>query len=505
VGEEVKPLIIYAEGKGFTLIRDNKAEYIDFLKQKPVGLELKTGDRVNVEARTSIELQLFPTMTVIRVSESSSFVIKAIRASGSCDIDVIFGRLRTKIDEKKAAATFLINNVDITSDAVGTDFGYDAIFTSEKVLEYSIYCFQGALAVSRSTFGMTGSGTPKVIRVLAQEMVRVTDAGNGGIELAKTQQGTDVKSFWQKNDIISPPLKTSDTDTALKETAATDIATTPNTSNTLNKDSAFPAHVDNTEGAIGAREKLSALNQRDADVNPDFSKGNEKVAATTTSPETEKKDAVKEEPAKDATTAAKDETKKETPPETADTTPQKAGPPVVTVQMDMGFKIDYLSLNWPIPANPSIPDMEFITGLFDIINHLQLGFVLDFNVMFWDIIGIGVESGLRYNTLLTVGLALPPTIVMLHYFWIPILIDIRFTLGPLFIQPYGGILLAVNTESGALAFNSAISYEAGAKAGLRLGNLVIFGEISWMSDSMSTIFSPTAQLQFGGGLLFKIF
>jgi len=266
----------------------------------------------------------------------------------------------------------------------------------------------------------------------------------------------------------------------------------------------IPAYIDNADGGVGAREKLLALGKRDVDVNPEFDKGTEKVVATTT-PDTTKKETVKEEPVKDTTTAAKDDKKTEKPPETTDTTPQKAAPPVVSVQMDMGFKLDYLSSNWPIPAQPAIPGMEFLTGAFDFLNHFQISFAIDFHVMFWDIIGLGVESGLRYNTILTVVPAIPPSVGMVHFFWLPALVDLRFTLGPVFIQPYGGVVYPAIIAFGIFLMSNVPFYEAGIKAGLRLGNIIIFVDASLMSPSLDMLFTGAAMFQIGGGLLFKIF
>src|SRR3972149_6102506 len=179
--ENVKPLIIYAEGSGFPLIRDGKAEFIDFSKQKPIGFELKKGDIVNLEAKTTFEIQLFPTMTVIKISESSSFAVKAVYENGSYDIEVMYGRLRTKIDEKKASAAFIIDGVDIASRKSGTDFGYDKVFSPEKALAPAVYCFQGALEVS-GRGALAGALAATNMEIDLQEQVTITRAGNGDID-----------------------------------------------------------------------------------------------------------------------------------------------------------------------------------------------------------------------------------------------------------------------------------------------------------------------------------
>ena len=94
--DDVRLFVVYAEGKGFMLVRDGVSQYVDFAARSPVGMELKAGDTVNLDSRSTIELRLYPTTTVVKALSSTSFTVRAVYANGNCDLDVAFGRLRTK-------------------------------------------------------------------------------------------------------------------------------------------------------------------------------------------------------------------------------------------------------------------------------------------------------------------------------------------------------------------------------------------------------------------------
>ncbi len=136
--EDVRLFIVYAEGKGFMLVRNGESQYVDFASRPPVGMELKTGDTVNLESRSTIELRLYPTTTVLKALSSTSFTVRAVYPNGNCDLDVAFGRVRTKTDDAIPSGEFSYNGIDLAAGAGGTDFGFDLVFGAGKELDLPV-------------------------------------------------------------------------------------------------------------------------------------------------------------------------------------------------------------------------------------------------------------------------------------------------------------------------------------------------------------------------------
>jgi hypothetical protein len=203
--EDVKLFIVYAEGKGFMLVRGGKSQYVDFASQAPVGMELKAGDTVNVEPRSSIEIQLYPTTNVMKALASSSFTVKAVYANGNCDLDIAFGRLRTKTDDRIANGDFFYNGVEIAATAGGTDFGYDLIFSAGRQLSPVISCFSGAIQVTKTSAASLAAGNLGAASLAGLEMLSLGDGVRATLD--KKKLAADLDGFWQKNDFKTRPSR----------------------------------------------------------------------------------------------------------------------------------------------------------------------------------------------------------------------------------------------------------------------------------------------------------
>ena len=508
-GQSARLLVVFAEGKGFTLIREDREQFVDFSTQSPVGFELEAGDMVNVEAGTNFEFQLFPTLTVIRVSESSSFVIQTLDARGNYNFDVLYGRLRTRIDKSAGQSYFTINEVDITAESAGTDFGYDRIFTDGKEFDPAIYCFQGTLSVSAAGAAVA-AGSPVKVNLAPDEIVTVTRAPDEKIRLIKTELKPDVAGFWQKNEFQSRPTRTppSETDTAQREQPVMmpeETVLPPETTTTAETDKGryLSGYVDNTDASLDDREKLSEVTKTDRAVNPNLTGEQEREPNSVTAAT---EDTARTEEAPPATTTEESATteNKETVAEETATEKEKApanGESVVSFQMDLGLAVNYLvSLN--PPGLTPIPTVEWITDFLEFLMRFQVGAILDVELMFFNIFGIGVESGILYNEITAQRSTFEP--YLYHFISIPVFLNLRFTLGPVLIQPQAGIVIPGSTLSGSLAWGDPL-YEAGGKVGFRLGNMALYVNVGFISTTFEGIFDGSADFYFGGGLLFKIF
>ncbi len=519
--DDIRLYVVHAQGRGFEYIRDGKPADIDLSTHPAVGFEFKAGDLVNVDAHTTLELQLYPSQTFVKISESSSFTVKAVNGAGTLDIDMAYGRLRTKTAGRLPQGVFRYNGVDVTAKNANSDFGFDQIFTGSRELVPAFYCFGGALQITKAASALSGAAAS--VNVTPQEMVTVVRTGANRVELVKTGLGAEMKTLWQKNDFKTltadsilppdtatlartepeevkitppPPVKT------VTPAPVTVPAPTPTPSPVparVESSRNTPELVDNKENALGTREKLSAVDEKNIFINPDFSREKEKAAAAAPEPEEEKKVAAEKAAEPAAESAPEPET---TPAPAPAPQPDPNAPPVVSVAMDIGLDIHYMPMFDSSMLLPTVPGMEFAIDLLNFLMHMRAGVIADLDLMFFGIIGFGVEAGFYYNE---VTVATPPfNLTLIHIFTIPVVGTIRLTLGPLFLQPHFGVVFS----GGAIAdvvFWGPMGYTMGGKLGLRLGNLTIYGTVNLMSGTIDGLFTPSAYFTFGGGLLLKIF
>ena len=516
--EAVKPLIIYADGLGFTLIRAQKALYYDLKKQKILGLELTVGDQINLEEKSTLEIQLFPTLTVLKVSASTSFKIISLAEDGSCNFDVIYGRLRLKTDDKSLKTFFTLNGLLVKPATDTADLGFDRFITENtKAISSNLYCFQGKVAIS-AIKAAKGSGIVSSLQLSQQELASVFSDEEGGLNLVKANVSSDIKEFWQKNDFQSKPVKK--TTEAVNEPAENKSLVQAETSSPLPSPAPTPTpalkqqgllegalygYVDNFSGGLGERYKYEAVRDRNLQVNPDFTSVLKESTQTRPVPTTtvvEKKDnpPLSQTETKKTDTEVKPEEKKTEPPHQA---PPQPGPsqPLVFVHLDYSFQVDYFLTPEP-PSLPSMPGMEFLSYVFGFLMRIKLGLIFDFTVMFFDIIGVGVETGVMYNEV--TGLDASFNISLTNYFALPVLFIIRLTLGPLYVQPQVGVVIPAVWAGDNFSFTE-FYWEAGAKAGLRLGNLTLYGSVAITGPGIAELFGAYSELRVGGGMMTKIF
>ena len=139
-----------------------------------------------------------------------------------------------------------------------------------------------------------------------------------------------------------------------------------------------------------------------------------------------------------------------------------------------------------------------LIDFFTFLSHIKGGFVIDFSLMFIEYFGLGIETGLLYNTMTF-------DTYRIHNFSVPGFGIIRFNLGPLFLQLYGGVevigsLLEDAPES--LVFN--LQYDVGAKLGINVGDVFIYAVGGLNSEEIQYFFDGRFNLRFGLGVLVNV-
>ena len=209
--------IVYAEGEGFTLVREGTTTYYDLYLEPAEGLTLQGGDLLLTESGTWLELQIGGSMTLIKVAENTTFTLKSLQDEGGI-FKVSYGRVRARVEKLTGETPFWIEGSDTVAGVRGTDFGYD-LFYDEKSPEkknVSVYCFDGKVEVVRRLEPEEDKpfvpgpdfekGKEKTSTVILgrNEMVSVFSEDKTA-PLDKKRIEPEVRDFWEVNEFLYVP------------------------------------------------------------------------------------------------------------------------------------------------------------------------------------------------------------------------------------------------------------------------------------------------------------
>jgi hypothetical protein len=212
-GEQAE--LVYAEGEGFTLVREGEDRFYDLWEEPAEGLILQGGDLLLTEAGTWLEIRLADSL--IKVAENTTFTLKTLQDAGGT-FEVAYGRVRARVENLTADSPFWIGGSDTVAGVRGTDFGYDLFYDplAPEKKSVNVYCFKGKVEVVRQLkpledeeyradedFSRGKELTSSVI-LHRNEMVSV-DSSKPHEPLARQRLDREVKEFWERNTFLYEP------------------------------------------------------------------------------------------------------------------------------------------------------------------------------------------------------------------------------------------------------------------------------------------------------------
>lgn len=235
-------VVLYAEGDDLTVYRDKVLKTYAVAGGTVIGLKLMPGDLVQTGPGTFIEIQLAPSKSIIKVAENTSFRITGLGSDKGSTIDVVYGRIRAKVDSLLGAGGFAIRGQTAVAGVRGTEFGYDVIAAPGIGDEPSsrIYCFSGKIKVATLQAGELNAAAQtapvdnavldkaKAFELQPGQMMAVYDAaddttrakipldgaedtlvaaGSRTVVLSKAIKAP-IKSYWKKHEIQSGEAET---------------------------------------------------------------------------------------------------------------------------------------------------------------------------------------------------------------------------------------------------------------------------------------------------------
>jgi len=216
--QEESAEIVYADGDGFTLVREGDPYYYDLYAEPAEGVLLGPGDVILTEQNTWLELELTGTGTLIKVAENTTFSIDSLEGGGGV-FGVSYGRVRAKVEKLTQDTPFWVQGTDTVAGVRGTDFGFDLFYEqdSPEAAKTEVYCFQGKVEVVRQlpvSKDEEASGEADFTRgkentvtvVLGRNEMVTVDSGDAAPELNKVRVRPELKEFWDVNDFIYEPV-----------------------------------------------------------------------------------------------------------------------------------------------------------------------------------------------------------------------------------------------------------------------------------------------------------
>ncbi|MCX7025416.1 MAG: FecR family protein [Spirochaetes bacterium] len=201
--------IEYIDGDDLSVVRKGLAVSTG----DPLGFRLFQGDQIQTGKGTFLEIRIYPRKDMLKLSENTTFVIQKLVPGGENSFQLIYGRVRAKVDKLSGKEEFAVRSTTTAAGVRGTDFGYDVIAarnaktaTGEPLSR--VYCFDGVVEVT--TFVTPPSArpdeklepVPQTYMLAAGEMVTVEKVETR-VEATKTSIPEDVKAFWQEREFKS--------------------------------------------------------------------------------------------------------------------------------------------------------------------------------------------------------------------------------------------------------------------------------------------------------------
>jgi len=209
-------VILYAQGEEISIQRGSSFRTYDIKKDSVIGLSILENDFIQTGPGTTLEMQLLPAKTYIKIAENTSFkVVSTVKQGGS--LEVLYGRVRAKVSALTGEGEgFSIRGKSAVAGVRGTDFGYDVVITQggAQAPRTNVYCFEGAVAVTATDAKdaepvlikqdqivvVLPAASKEAISMMAEKNTDKLITDQGGFKLISSQTIPDtIQSYWNTN------------------------------------------------------------------------------------------------------------------------------------------------------------------------------------------------------------------------------------------------------------------------------------------------------------------
>jgi hypothetical protein len=209
-------VILYAEGSEFSLYRNGEYKTNSIPRGNVFGMPLFKGDMIQTADNTYLEIQLYPTKSVVKVAENTTFTVKDL-GGGETSFNLTYGRIRAKVQRLSSRGRFEIRGKEAVAGVRGTDFGVDVIIDPETDQEEalgSVYCFEGSVSVT-----VTDEEEESAVLeanqmiIIKEKAVQTDEAETPSILTEKKAVAPEIVTFWNTNNFRKEPVEPVQLDT----------------------------------------------------------------------------------------------------------------------------------------------------------------------------------------------------------------------------------------------------------------------------------------------------
>jgi hypothetical protein len=204
--QEERAVIYYAQGNDFALTVNGVRSIIDISNLDSSGLIVGSTDMIQTGAGVSLELQLIPSGTVIKVVENTSLVYNGFdRNGGFTDLGLLYGRIRlvsgTGWSERTAVVRAGNISVRLLNGDFGVDFAVDPAYLGGLVATaplLTVYNFRGNAEIHPF---MPGNDTQKPIPIAKAESITV-EVNPPLVYTGRVPLERDIVDFWRRHNFV---------------------------------------------------------------------------------------------------------------------------------------------------------------------------------------------------------------------------------------------------------------------------------------------------------------
>ena len=211
-GSTERAFIYHAEGDDFSLTLRGEQTVYSALAPRGEAIILERSGIIQTGARTSLEIQLVPSRTVIKLSGNTSLVYNGVDENGRfADFTLLYGRMRIVSGETgfDGIQSIVIRNGGISARIIEGDIGVDYIlghdgrnFTMMPL--FRLYAFRGAAEVF--SHEAASFGGLQALTVEAGETLSLSASSSHTFAERGALTNTIV-SYWVANNFAGfPPL-----------------------------------------------------------------------------------------------------------------------------------------------------------------------------------------------------------------------------------------------------------------------------------------------------------
>jgi hypothetical protein len=214
--QEEGAVIYYVQGNDFALTVNGIRSYITTADMDSAGINLNPSDVIQTDAGVTLELQLLPSGTVIKLGGNTSLVYNGFDGNSRfTDIGLLYGRIRLVTGIGQGEKTVVIragnNSVRIEEGDIGADYAIDPASLERHptaVPALKISSFRGSAEVHPF---LPGTDTLKPLPVAKTESLSV-EINPPLIYAGRKALDENIVGFWNRNNFAGfPPIPMPDT------------------------------------------------------------------------------------------------------------------------------------------------------------------------------------------------------------------------------------------------------------------------------------------------------